>query len=159
MNRRTPMYPRWQNVFNSRASLQMQGMSSGSLTGLLHNTSLTAGATHWADIIGRRQLVSDHQLVSGGMGELQRHDKWEVLHIAMHVEAEIRHANNSISRKVLGASLSKIHHCRTWIWNKQELLRKDNHGHFKSKSLECCMLSKKPPQKTQKYSYQNIQYS
>lgn len=35
MNKRTPMCPGWQNAFNGGASLQMQGMSRGSPTGLV----------------------------------------------------------------------------------------------------------------------------
>lgn len=95
MNRRTPMCPGWQNVFNGRASLQMQGMSSGSLTGLLHNTPLQVqlieSSYNWQ--AAACKWPSDCEWGHGSR-VLQRHDKWELSHIGMQVEAEIRHDNN-----------------------------------------------------------------
>lgn len=84
MNKRTPVRPGWQNVFNGlAASLQMQGTSSRPPTGPLHKPLLQVRLHREAAMNGRQQLVSDHQLVSGGTGAPRTSDKREVLLIGM----------------------------------------------------------------------------
>lgn len=63
---------------------------------------------------GRRQLVSDHQPVSGGQrgSTPQRNDKRGVSDTATHVEAKVRQDNNTpnyFGRIQADASLSKHH--------------------------------------------------
>lgn len=83
MNKKTPLCPGWQNVFNGLASLQMQGTSSGPLTGLLHNPPLQVrlieGGYEWQAAACKWPSACEW-----GRGALRMNDKWEVLLIGMH---------------------------------------------------------------------------
>lgn len=101
------------------ASLQMQGMISGSPTGVLHNTllqvQLIESGYEWQ--AAACKWPSACEWGHGGRVH-QKHDKWGALHFAMHAEAEIRRDNNS---QTISGVARQVRVCQNTTWQDMSM--------------------------------------